>query len=100
MNFLNNFLEVTRARVGVETGAGIKAGTRLGPGIGLQDGAGEILPELGPPTKPGSLVSSSSTGLIGEWFRQGKRRGRDPPGAISVDDMFKSVSSSSFKRAG
>ena len=100
MNFLNNFSEATGAGVGAETGAGIKARTRSGPGVGLRDGAGEVLPELGPPTEPGSLASSSSTGSIGGGFRRGERRGRDPSGTISVDDLIKSVSKFSSKRAG
>ena len=87
MNFLNNSSEATGAGVGAGIGAGIKAGTRSGPGVGLRDGAGEVLPELGLPTEPGSLASSSSTGSIGEGFRRGERQGRDFPGAISVDDL-------------
>ena len=41
MNFLNN--SSVRARAG--GGAGIRAGTWSGPGVGLQDRAGEVLPE-------------------------------------------------------
>ena len=37
-------------------------GTRSGPGVGLRDGAGEVLPERRLSTGLGSLVSSSSTG--------------------------------------
>ena len=69
MNFLNNSSKATGAGVGAGTGAGIKAGTRSGPGIRLQDGTGEVLPELGSPTEPGSLASSSSTGSIEKGFR-------------------------------
>ena len=87
MNFLNNSSEVTGAGVGAGIGAGIKAGIRSRPRIGLLDGAGEILLELGPSTEPGSLASSSSTGSIGGGFRQGERREWDPPEAISVDDL-------------
>ena len=43
MNYLNNLLEESGAGVG--TGAGIRAGTSSGPGVGLRDGAGEVLPE-------------------------------------------------------
>ena len=100
MNFLNNSSEATGAGVGAGTRAGIKAGTRLEPGVGLRDGAGEILLELGPPTEPGSLASSSSTGSIRGGFRRGERRGWDPPGAISVDDLIKLVSRSFSERAG
>ena len=42
MNFFNNLLIVTGAGV---TRAGIKAGTRSGPEVGLRDGAGEVLPK-------------------------------------------------------
>ena len=87
MNFLNNSLEATGARVRAGTRAGIKARTRSGSGVRLRDKAGEILPELGPPTESGSLASSSSIGLIGGRFRQGGRRRRDLPGAISVNDL-------------
>ena len=65
MNFLNNSSEATRAEIGAE----IKARTRAGPGVGLRDGVGEVSSKLGPPTKPGSLASSSSTGSIGGEFR-------------------------------
>ena len=68
MNFLNNFSEATGTGVGVGTGAGIKARTRSRPKVGLRDGAGEVLPELRPPTEPGSLASSSSTWSIGGGF--------------------------------
>ena len=43
MNYLNNSLKESRAGVG--TGAGIRARISLGPGVGLQDGAGEVPPE-------------------------------------------------------
>ena len=43
MNCLNNLLEEGEAKAG--TGAGIRAGTSSGPGVRLQDGAGEVLPE-------------------------------------------------------
>ena len=81
------------------TGAGIEARTRFGPGVGLQDRAGEVLPELKLPTEPGSLASSSSTESIGGVFRQGERRGRDFLGAISVDTLGL-VSKFSSERAG
>ena len=45
MNFLNDSLVATGAGVGAGTGARIKAETRSGPGVGLRDGAGEILPK-------------------------------------------------------
>ena len=99
MNFLNNSLVTTGAGVGAETGAGIKAGTRSGPGVGLRDGAEEILPELGPLTEPGFLASSFSTGSIGEGFRRGEQRARDPLEAISVDDLG-SVSKFFSERTG
>ena len=97
MNYLNNSSEVTEARVGAGTEAGIIADTGLGPGIGLRDGAGEVLSELGPLTELGSLASPSSTGSIGGAFRRGKQRRQDPSRAILVDDLIKSVSRSSFK---
>ena len=87
MNILNNLLVATRPGVGAKTRAGIKAGTRSEPRVGLQDRAEEVLPKLGPLTEPGSLASLSSTGLIKGWFRQGEQRGQDPPGAILVDDL-------------
>ena len=99
MNFLNNSLEVTGAGVGAGTGVGIKARTRSEPGVRLRDGAGEIIPELGPPTEPRSLASVFSTGLIGGEFQQGEQQGRDPPRAILVDDLIKSVSRSFSKWA-
>ena len=72
MNFLNNSLIATRVRVGAGTGAGIRvgirAGTRSGPGVELQDRAGEVLPEWEPSIEPGSLASSSSRMLIEERF--------------------------------
>ena len=43
MNCLNNSLEEGRAGAG--TGAGFRAGTSSGPGVGLQERAGEVLPE-------------------------------------------------------
>ena len=43
MNCLNNSLEEIGAGAG--TGAEIIAGTSLGPGIGLRDQAGEVVPE-------------------------------------------------------
>ena len=45
MNCLNDSSVKTRARARARIGAEIRAGTSLGPGVELQDGAGEILPE-------------------------------------------------------
>ena len=51
MNCLNNSSEEggagagTGAGIGAGTGAGFRAGFRAGPGVGLQDKAGEVLPE-------------------------------------------------------
>ena len=47
MNCWNNLSEEGRAGAGtgVGTGAGFRAGTSSGPGVELQDKAGEILPE-------------------------------------------------------
>ena len=45
MNFLNKSSLAIGVGVGVGTGARIKAGTRSGPEIRLQDGAEEVLPE-------------------------------------------------------
>ena len=43
MNCLNNLFEEGAAGAGTEVGIGAR--TSLGPGVGLQDGAGEVLPE-------------------------------------------------------
>ena len=75
MNCLNNSSEKGGAGAGTEMGteaetrARIRARTSLEPGIGLQDGAGEVLLEWKPPTGPGSLASSSSIGSRGRRFR-------------------------------
>ena len=47
MNCLNNSSEEggAGAGTGAEIGAGFRAGTSSGPGVGLQDRAGEVLPK-------------------------------------------------------
>ena len=90
MNFLNNSL--------VAAGAKIRVGTRAG--VGLRDGAGEVIPEWGPPTGLGSLASSSTTGSVGGRFRQGERPGWDLPGIISVADLIGLMNRSFSKQAG
>ena len=47
--------------------------SKKGPGVGLWDRAGEVLPKWGPPIGPGSLTSSSSTWSIGKGFWQGEQ---------------------------
>ena len=84
---------------GAGTRVGIKAGTSSRPGVGLQDGAEEVLPEWELSTEPRSLASSSSTGSRKRRFRQGKQQGQESPAAISVDDLIESVSSFSSKQA-
>ena len=66
--------------------SGNQSKNKAGPGVRLWDGAGEVLSEWGPPTGPGSLVNSSSTGSIGSRFQQGERQRREPLGAI-VDHL-------------
>ena len=43
MNCLNNLLKEGGAGAG--TRAGIRTGTSLGPGVGLQDGVGKVFPK-------------------------------------------------------
>ena len=85
MNCLNNLLEEGGAGAG--TRAEIRAETSLRPGIGLQDGAGDVLPEKRPSTEPGFLASSSSIRSIERRFQQGKQQEQEPPGAILVDNL-------------
>lgn len=46
MIYLNNLLEETGVRAEAKIKAKIRAWIRAGPKVGLQDGAGKILPEL------------------------------------------------------
>ena len=94
---MNNSLEESRA--GVRTEARIRADSSLKPGVGLQDGAGEVLPEWEPLIEPLFLTSSSCTRSIGKKFPQGEQQGRKPPRAISIDEL-RSVTKFSSKQAG